>query len=288
VDVLETVKLVPLCAITISPLMIRFLKDKIDDEDAPPDVTGTFGNFKEVFVDIYYKYKSIYILYFFVFYIFINMEKHSKIKEDLSYNLYAQTNNSLTNNFPVPITNGSNSAASYTQPSTIYNDTNSTKSNNTIYYNDELSNKFLNEPGVDSDELRMGIQQEFETTRDVYLAKKIAMDNIKIDPKYYSSLEKYFTDLDDTKSQRTTERGMGFTNATQDYSSLSPSEYRKKYNTLTELKYIGNMGVMEIMKFMEVSSDEQKKIFEKLCEKGEPNAVLLFVSKVIGKELYPV
>jgi hypothetical protein len=34
--------------------MILFLKERTEDE--LPTVTGTFGNFKEVFVDIYYKY----------------------------------------------------------------------------------------------------------------------------------------------------------------------------------------------------------------------------------------
>ena len=42
---------------------------------------------------------------------------------------------------------------------------------------------------VDADELKMGIKVEMEHTSDTEVAKKIALDHLAEDPKYYSKLK---------------------------------------------------------------------------------------------------
>jgi hypothetical protein len=60
-----------------------------------------------------------------------------------------------------------------------------------------ITDKFIDEPGIDPDELRTGIRAEWETCGgDANLAKKIAIKNIKEDPHYYSGLHKYGVDED--------------------------------------------------------------------------------------------
>ena len=43
---------------------------------------------------------------------------------------------------------------------------------------------------IDPEELRKGIETEFEHTSDPKIAKKIAMDHLKENPRYYSILKK--------------------------------------------------------------------------------------------------
>lgn len=43
---------------------------------------------------------------------------------------------------------------------------------------------------IDPEELKKGIETEFEHTSDPKMAKKIAMDHLKENPKYYSILGK--------------------------------------------------------------------------------------------------
>ena len=55
-------------------------------------------------------------------------------------------------------------------------------------------NNILGKPVVyDKKQLAMGIKEEMEHTRFPYLAKQIAKDHLKEDPRYYTKLKKLGT-----------------------------------------------------------------------------------------------
>lgn len=51
---------------------------------------------------------------------------------------------------------------------------------------------------------------------------------------------------------------------------------------LTEALYPNNAGVMEVFKFFEKATDEEKKQFDDLVNKGNQNAALRLIEKVLG------
>jgi hypothetical protein len=108
-----------------------------------------------------------------------------------------------------------------------------------VVNNDYLTDDMLTEPGINPDELRMGIQQEYRSTKDVQLARKIAIDNIKNDPVYYSSLSVYFDDTEETKAP-----------------TLDPISYSNKYFDSRSLNSMPIKSLNEIV----VNYDEKGEI----------------------------
>ena len=53
----------------------------------------------------------------------------------------------------------------------------------------DISTIIIEAMDVDEDELAMGIEVEAEHTKDLKMRKKIAMDHLKEDPKYYTKLK---------------------------------------------------------------------------------------------------
>ena len=53
-------------------------------------------------------------------------------------------------------------------------------------------------------------------------------------------------------------------------------------------RYKGNLGLMEMFKFYEIATDEQKEHMEKLIYSGQNPAAWEYLQKVTGMELEPV
>lgn len=164
-----------------------------------------------------------------------------------------------------------------------------TPANHTVYYDTQIHDEMLDVSGVDPDELRQGIQQEFKSVRDIYLAKKIALDNIAQDPKYYSSLSKYFQDQNDDLKTPEYDRGMGFTTASPDSSTLKPSLKQKYGNDLynetviqklKEACYTGNCKFMEIFEFMKIATKDEIRRFHGLLRSDNVKDAMKLVQKV--------
>ena len=57
---------------------------------------------------------------------------------------------------------------------------------------------------------------------------------------------------------------------------------KKETPKLKELIYHNNMGAMEVFKFFEKATDEEKKEFDDLVNSGNQNAALKLIEKVLG------
>lgn len=57
---------------------------------------------------------------------------------------------------------------------------------------------------------------------------------------------------------------------------------KKETPAMKEAVYANNAGIMEVFKFFNVATDEQKKQFDDLVSSGNQNAALKLVEKVLG------
>jgi len=57
---------------------------------------------------------------------------------------------------------------------------------------------------------------------------------------------------------------------------------KKETPAMKEALYAGNAGIMEMFKFFEVATDDQKKQFDDLVNVGNQSAALKLVEKVLG------
>jgi len=57
---------------------------------------------------------------------------------------------------------------------------------------------------------------------------------------------------------------------------------KKETPPMKEAVYANNAGIMEVFKFFEVATDDQKKQFDDLVNGGNQNAALKLVEKVLG------
>ena len=58
-------------------------------------------------------------------------------------------------------------------------------------------------------------------------------------------------------------------------------------NEMFEAKYAGNIGMMELIKFMDAASPEEKKQFQELTQAGENDRAMQLVQQVTGTSLEP-
>jgi hypothetical protein len=59
---------------------------------------------------------------------------------------------------------------------------------------------------------------------------------------------------------------------------------KKETPAMKEALYSNNAGIMEVFKFFNMATDEQKKQFDELVSGGNQNAALKLVEKVLGIE----
>lgn len=120
---------------------------------------------------------------------------------------------------------------------------------------------------IDPETLKFGMDVEMEHTNDPIVALNVVADHVAENPAYYDKLRK--AGLADTPKKPKVK--------------LSP----EKKQRIREIVAKGMLGMVEMMKFFELASDDEKVEFEKLLNSGDNTRAWIMVKKFLkDKGLY--